>query len=169
MERLTMTFDSTCYSPEIAEILAMDGRGLRPFALVAGRAPDAVRERIAGAQLRPGVLAGLWIYFADFEGAHRVAQDDTSRQGSYWHGILHRMEPDAGNAAYWFRRAGEHAIHAELAREARAIWAESPAPWDAEQFVRFCEESRRCGDEDGARAVQLLEWQLLFDFCARQQ
>ncbi|MBX9602065.1 MAG: hypothetical protein K2X35_13705 [Bryobacteraceae bacterium] len=169
MERLTMTFDSTCYSAEIAEILALDGHGSRPFPLVAGQAPGAARDRISATQLPAAVLAGLWIYFADFDGAHRAAPGDASREGSYWHGIPHRMEPDAANAMYCFRSAGRHAIHSDLAREARAVWPESPVPWDGEQYVRFRDEWREPVEEDTARAVQVVEWRLLFDYCARRR
>lgn len=42
----------------------------------------------------------------DWEGAHNCAQDDASRAGSWVHAYLHRKEGDAGNAGYWYARAG---------------------------------------------------------------
>lgn len=42
----------------------------------------------------------------DWEAAHRVAQDIEDADGSWIHAYLHRKEGDAGNAAYWYRRAG---------------------------------------------------------------
>lgn len=42
----------------------------------------------------------------DWDAAHRVAQDIDDADGSWIHAYLHRKEGDAGNAAYWYRRAG---------------------------------------------------------------
>ena len=43
----------------------------------------------------------------DWEGAHTVAQDITSPDGSWIHAYLHRKEGDPSNAGYWYRRAGK--------------------------------------------------------------
>ncbi len=42
----------------------------------------------------------------DWDGAHAIAQADTSDLGSWLHGIVHMVEPDEGNSMYWYRRAG---------------------------------------------------------------
>lgn len=149
-----------------------------------GPAVDALRGRPAAALFPDafspeGALAGLWLYLQDFDACHRVAQNLASSEGSYWHGILHRQEPDDWNAGYWFRAAGPHPIHGELLREARELarlhsaahW-QPGARWDAGDFIRFCTRARR---EPGsaamelARAVQMAEWRLLFRWCARMR
>jgi len=33
--------------------------------------------------------------------AHKIAQADGTRLGSWLHGIVHTAEPDEGNARYW--------------------------------------------------------------------
>lgn len=43
----------------------------------------------------------------DWEGAHRLIQDFTDDLACVVHGYLHRIEGDAGNARYWYGRAGE--------------------------------------------------------------
>ena len=55
-----------------------------------------------------GVLLALWHDGrGDWDAAHRVAQDIDDADGSWIHAYLHRKEGDAGNAAYWYRRAGQ--------------------------------------------------------------
>ena len=39
--------------------------------------------------------------------AHEVAQDIEDATGAWVHAYLHRKEGDLGNAAYWYRRAGQ--------------------------------------------------------------
>ncbi|MGO8797514.1 MAG: hypothetical protein ACLQE9_07080 [Roseiarcus sp.] len=41
----------------------------------------------------------------DFDRAHQLAQSDEGGRGDWVHAYLHRKEGDAGNAAYWYRRA----------------------------------------------------------------
>lgn len=122
-------------------------------------------------------MAGMWLYFSCFEESHRVAQDLHTAEGSFWHAILHRQEPDAGNAAYWFRRVGSHPVYELLFAAAQEIVARHPAAefrlgprWDPFAFVMFCERARQQPDspsERAAREIQRAEWQLLFDYCAR--
>jgi hypothetical protein len=56
----------------------------------------------------------------DWDGAHRVAQDIDSADGSWIHAYLHRKEGDVSNAGYWYRRAGKPAARGPLEKE----WAE---------------------------------------------
>ena len=59
-----------------------------------------------GAELG-GALQALWHDArGDWDGAHRCAQEERSRNGSWVHAYLHRKEGDTGNAGYWYARAG---------------------------------------------------------------
>ncbi len=145
----------------------------------------AARERLRAASARQwfpaarapeAAVAGLYLYFSCWDEAHEVAQGVGTREGSYWHGIVHRQEPDAGNSAYWFRRVGAHPVFAALRAEAERLAAASgagisfAAPWDPFAFIDLCEEARRqpgSALENLALEVQRAEWQLLFDYCAR--
>ena len=56
-------------------------------------------------------LKALWLTRKDqWNSAHDVAQDIHTSTGSWIHALLHRMEGDLGNAAYWYSRAGRPAI-----------------------------------------------------------
>jgi hypothetical protein len=126
-------------------------------------------EEIAGCRSPEGVQAGVWLYYSQLDKAHVIAQDLHTAEGSFWHGIVHRREPDAFNAGYWFRKVGRHPVFPTLAAEAKGItglnWGET---WDPRRFIEFCEEARgRPGSEMEAQAVaiQLAEWRLLMQYC----
>ena len=88
-------------------------------------------------------MSGLYLYFSCLDEAHSIAQDLPSVEGSYWHGIMHRQEPDPGNAGYWFRHLGRHPIFPALRERAEAIGIESGNNWDPLAFVSYCEEARK--------------------------
>ncbi len=182
-----MQFDSKAYGPAVQELLALDGDGERLIPLVAGACSSAEASRalsnssasklFANSHSPEAALAGLWLYFSCFEEAHQVAQDLNTPEGSFWHAILHRQEPDSGNAAYWFRHVGTHKVYADLLKEAQEIVTRYPqaefrpgSNWDPFAFVMFCERARKQPGSQSERAaleIQRAEWQLLFDYCAR--
>jgi len=44
----------------------------------------------------------------DWNGAHKIAQQDEEDVSSCWvHAVLHKIEGDADNARYWYARAGQ--------------------------------------------------------------
>ena len=55
-----------------------------------------------------GPLKALWLTKADqWHEAHDVAQDLGSKLGDWIHALLHLIEGDIGNSAYWYSRAGK--------------------------------------------------------------
>jgi hypothetical protein len=67
----------------------------------------------------PPLLRALW---HDAKGnwheAHKVAQDVEGADAAWVHAYLHRKEGDLGNAAYWYRHAGQPVATGDL----RAEW-----------------------------------------------
>lgn len=68
------------------------------------------------------VLKALWHDgHGDWDAAHQVAQDVPDPDGAWVHAYLHRKEGDAGNAAYWYRRASQPVCRESLDAEWAAI------------------------------------------------
>jgi hypothetical protein len=151
---------------------------------VASASEPALAELLPNAS-RPARLAlsaALLQILDAWEASHEAAQeaDDLGerRFSAYWHGIAHRREPDAGNAAYWFRRVGRHALFPALAAAARpsldahgdAIWKArliGPGGWDPLAMVDLCTRSRAGSEEERlARRLQRLEMSILLEATA---
>lgn len=171
-----MPFDSTAYGPEVQAILALDGAGERFMPLTRSAcSSEAARSKLQGAaphslfsdsRAPDAALAGLYLYFSCWDEAHETAQNIATPEGSYWHAIVHRQEPDDWNSGYWFRQVGQHPIYPRLAEAAGLT------QWDPIAFIERCAKARQEPGSDLERQVlevQLAEWQLLFDFCAAKK
>lgn len=134
--------------------------------------------RVVDRDMASACVSGLWLYHDFLDRSHRISQDVDTPSGSYWHGIMHRREPDPSNAKYWFRRVGDHPVYVPLAAHARRIAKEWNATgsarflsvqsdWDPFAWIDLCEASRtgREPHEPLCREIALVEWRLLFDHC----
>jgi hypothetical protein len=124
-------FDPAQYVPAVTALV----REPRLMALDRGEPNRAAFDQLSGSdevalfdgqpvrhrEMARACLAGLWLYHDFLDEAHRISQALHSREGSYWHGIMHRREGGFANAKYWFRRAGSHPIHEALNLSARAL------------------------------------------------
>jgi hypothetical protein len=181
-----MVFDPTQYGPEVARILALDGNGQRLLPLFpnvpANEEARNLLKTFSPKDLFPNQeepeapMAGLYLYFSCFQEAHDLLDICETPEGELWHAILHRLEPDSGNAAYWFRKAGPHPIYPKLALAAVKILAHykhaefKTGKWDPYAFAQFCDRARQqpnSGQMKAAMEIQRAEWQILFDYCAR--
>lgn len=76
------------------------------------------------------VLSGLHLWNESLDKSHTLSQGIHNPTGSYWHGIMHRMEGDYSNAKYWFHRVGNHPVFPLLHAKVREILAGlEPQPW----------------------------------------
>ena len=183
-----MNFEQKQYALIVEELLARNV----PYALVPSGGTSEAREGLAGLShesifpdaqvadrdMADACLSGLWLRFDFLDRSHTISQEIHTSTGSFWHGIMHRREPDWSNAKYWFHKTGEHEIFPDLLSAAKQCGAklELPAPakvllnsatWDPFAFVDLCETAHRQASQltSFCQRVQLAEWQLLFDFC----
>ena len=179
------------YAPAVAAVLAPErlnelgpgepNRAVRPQLQALTAESLVAPHRLGDRQMAAACLAALWLRHDFAHESHAISQEIDSVEGSYWHGILHRREPDYANAKYWFRRVGSHPIGPDLAAAARELAKTAPADrtaeflssqadWDHFRFVDLCQAA--AGGCSAAamlcRKIQQREWELLFDYCYRR-
>jgi hypothetical protein len=87
---------------------------------------DAFRGSLSAPEppaLSPALRALWFDAQGNWDEAHDAAQSDEGEAGDWVHAYLHRKEGDAGNAAYWYRRARKPVCRTSLDEEWAAIAA----------------------------------------------
>src|SRR4051794_13669331 len=71
--------------------------------------PPEFEQSLASSAPPPDLAAPLaalwWAGKGEWDRAHRLVQDDPSREAAWVHAYLHRVEGDLDNARYWYLRA----------------------------------------------------------------
>jgi len=142
-------------------------RQLNPQKYFAGEGDDCEAE---------AVLAGLLQVNGYLDESHNHSQsiqgEGQDVNGDYWHGIMHRREPDYGNGKYWFRRVGHHPCFDLLAPLAgqtldecsstdSANWQSrlsGPNGWDGAAFIDLCQTAEQSSDTELTTAAQRIQW-----------
>lgn len=87
----------------------------------------STQKDAAPSGLAPAIEALWHLKKGDWDKAHEFAQEDDSPAGSWVHALLHRIEGDEGNAAYWYGKAGRkksaHSTDEEWAEIAKELLA----------------------------------------------
>lgn len=105
-------------------------------------------------------IAGLWLLHDFLEESHEISQTIKNPSGNYWHGIMHRREPDAWNAKYWFKQVGRHPALKRISDSYRVVY-------DPLDFIERAEACRDTGNDDERelKMIQRREWDMLFEYC----
>ncbi len=170
------------------------GPGQRQNKICAALSAEPITELFAPLKPRDphaarACVAGLLLLYDGLDESHSISQELHDATGSYWHGIMHRREPDYGNAKYWFARVRRHPIFPAVAAAAREIarehlaqhpwpaagWLLNAESWQPEKFVDLCQAAaaastdRASGTPQQAdllcRHIQRKETELLLEFC----
>jgi hypothetical protein len=122
------------------------------------------------------VLAGLLQINDYLDESHNHSQsiqgEGQDVNDDYWHGIMHRREPDYGNGKYWFRRVGHHpcfellpALAGQAFDECNssdvADWKHRVAGsngWDGGAFIDLCQTAERSSDSELTTAAKRIQW-----------
>jgi hypothetical protein len=83
----------------------------------------SLNAKTAPRVLAPALAALWWAHKGEWDKAHKIVMDADGRDAAWVHAYLHRVEGDAGNAAYWYREAKQRVATVSLEREWDAIVA----------------------------------------------
>ena len=102
-------------------------------------------------------LSGIWLLHNFLDRSHSISQEIHTREGSFWHAIMHRLEGDFWNSKYWYRKVGKHSIYNVI-----------DDGWNPEDFVDQCEAASDSGSLGEVQAEAISEWKALFEYCYTQ-
>ena len=138
----------------------------------------SVDELFEGASLKnttfgEAIKSGLLLWNDALDESHNISQGLGDQTGSYWHGIMHRREPDYPNSKYWFGRVGTHPIFPALRERTLELFQETSNPsealveigrtieaqdaWDAYQFIDWCQAAEGDANSDVTRFLQQVQ------------
>ena len=133
-------------------------------------------QKVADADMAECCVSAAWLYHNYLDESHTISQAIHSTSGSYWHGIMHRREPDFPNSKYWFRKVGDHDVFEAVVEAARKTASDVPeeasflagqTAWDPYAFIDLCESALggQSQTDSVCRDVQQGEFEILFDYC----
>jgi hypothetical protein len=169
-------------TPELASL----GPERRPGVLGISELDAEFKEAFQDDRLTPAVRnlfrAGIYLWHDHLDEAHGIAQEIETADGGLLHGIMHRREPDYGNAKYWFRRVGSHPSFLSLALRAGELLQKAGESdlhsrllpnktWDAFAFVDAVEDAREGQFRSKVpilQQVQKIEFECFFENLAHR-
>lgn len=128
------------------------------------------------ARAQPLLRSAALLWHDHLDASHTISQNIETRDGAWLHGIMHRREPDYGNAKYWFRRVGQHEAFPKLAERVASLLQNGGGElaerliengvWMPFAFVAECERAEQGRDADltsTLRQIQAAEFDVLVE------
>jgi len=126
--------------------------------------------------IQPLLQSAALLWHDRLDASHTISQSIETRDGSWLHGIMHRREPDYGNAKYWFRRVGQHEAFPKLAESVAKLLHNDGGKlgerlikngeWQPLAFVDECERAEQGNDAAliaRLREIQAAEFDMLVE------
>jgi hypothetical protein len=122
----------------------------------------------------PPLQSAALLWHDYLEESHAISQQLHTADSSFLHGIMHRREPDYGNARYWFQRLGNHPCFPTLAGEVTKLLKIKGAKelsarlvpqdeWDPFAFIEACDRANQRGASAELRQILRAIQELEFD------
>ncbi len=122
---------------------ALLGPGVRPSRLPQAGLASSLASVFQQAKVPPArqplIRAAILLWHDHLDESHTLSQDIPGVDGAFLHGLMHRREPDYGNAKYWFHRVGSHPCFPLLLDRIQT----GPPPADSSSFLGACRAARR--------------------------
>lgn len=168
-------------TPEPASLGPERRLGVQSTAEIDAELAKAFPARFTPA-MRDLFTAGAYLWHDHLDAAHNIAQSIETADGSLLHGLMHRREPDYGNAKYWFRRVGAHPAFLSLAVRASELFEKADESdlhsrllpnktWDPFAFVDAVEDAMEGQFKSRIpllQQVQKLEFECFFENLANR-
>jgi hypothetical protein len=124
-------------------------------------------EQSISSHAQPLLRSAALLWHDHLDASHVISQGLETREGSWLHGIMHRREPDYGNAKYWFRRVGQHDAFPKLAQRVAKLLHNGgggmtkplieDGEWIPFAFVNECERAEQGNDSALTAALQQIQ------------
>jgi hypothetical protein len=166
--------------------LAGLGPDRRPGTMNTAQIDAQLKGALNVARVTPAVSdlfrATIYLWHDHLDESHRIVQDIENADGSLVHALMHRREPDYGNAKYWFRRVGHHPAFLTLATQAGELLEKAGESdlrsrvlpnktWDPFTFVDAVEDAAEGTFKSKApvlQQIQKLEFEALLENLAHR-
>ncbi len=121
--------------------------------------------------------SGLHLWNDSLTKSHNISQNIKNQTGSYWHGIMHRLEPDYSNAKYWFKQVGIHPVYILLQKDITDFLIDRPeidnlkntdlksslktiqqqSLWNSDLFIDIVEIQSKVQDEEAQHLLENIQ------------
>jgi len=139
---------------------------------------DSLFDKVSVPQSTQALIHAAALFWHDYlDEAHTIVQDAPSPEAAFIHGMMHRREPDYGNAKYWFNRVGAHVtfsrismrVHEFLPPKQNSLASQlvRGGQWQPMTFIDACESvAKKPADDPNVallQEVQKIEFDTLLE------